>query len=340
MSRLLRYGALCTLICVSGGSASREPESTMSKAARAFLGTLSPSLKGEAVHPFAGELRKDWAFTPRTRIGVDWGDLNGAQREAARELLRASLSEKGIKKEAAIRTLESVLRDLEGPHRDPEAYVFTFFGEPSDEIPWAWRYEGHHISLSFTILRGTVAASTPQFLGSNPAEVRSGPQKGLRAMPDEEDLARSFLLALTAEERKAAMVSDRAPADILTSNQRKASPLDPLGVPFRSLGSQARERLKALVRLHAEAQRQEEQARRLRRIGDKGWDDVRFAWMGGLEKGKGHYYRIQGPTFLIEYDNTQNGANHVHTVWRDFSGDFGEDSLAEHYRTARHHRNR
>lgn len=318
--------------------ASRQEVPNASSAASAFLGALSPALKEKANLEFKEELRTAWAFVPLQRKGVSWKELDEAQRKLGMNLLRSALSDRGIKKVEGVRQMESVLRELEGAHRDPEYYVFTIFGNPADKGAWGWRYEGHHISLNFTYLEGRQISSSPQFFGANPAEVQSGPLKGVRILPEEEDIARELLASLDAEQRASVLAADRAPSDIATSNARKAAIQADAGLAFRSMRANQQALLRRLVEAHAVAHSEPEFKRRLDAIRAAGWDKVKFAWMGSDVKGQGWYYRVQGPTFLIELDNTQNRANHIHAVWRDFKGDFGDDALARHYATAPHHR--
>jgi hypothetical protein len=266
--------------------------------------------------------------------------MSEAQRGLARRLLEAFLSAKGMQRVDNIVVLEGVLRELEGAHRDPDYYVFTIFGEPGPKGAWGWRYEGHHVSLNFTLHDGKLVSSTPQFFGVNPAEVASGAHKGLRTLAQEEDLAWSFMSSLSETQRAKAVLSERAPADILTSNLRKASLRPEKGLHYSDLTDSQRSALKQLVVTFAESQSVAEADRRLRAIERAGWESVSLCWMGGVAKGQGHYYRIQGETFLIELDNTQDRANHVHTVWRDVKSDFGGDPLEAHYRTAPHHSHR
>jgi hypothetical protein len=310
----------------------------MLEAARTFLATLDPAQNSKAVLPFNSEERFHWFYTPVSRKGIPLKELKASQREAALALLRAGLSEKGYTKAETIRKLEGVLRELEGSSgRDPDLYYFTFFGEPAANGAWGWRYEGHHCSQNWTILNGQSIGNSPQFFGANPAEVREGPMKGTRVLSAEEDLARSLVKSLSAEQRAEAVLSATAPGDILTSNQRKAAIQEDRGITYGKLGKDQQGTLLALVEEYLGAQPRAQARQRLDKIREAGFELITFAWMGGLEKGQGHYYRVQGKTFLIEYDNTQNGANHIHCVWRDFNGDWGQDILAEHYRNSPHH---
>jgi hypothetical protein len=310
---------------------------TLHAAARNFLDVLSPALREKTRFPFDADERRDWHYVPRERRGVSLREMDDGQRRAALALLAAALSRAGFRKVEAIRALETVLREVEndtaGAVRNPDRYFFTVFGEPGEKGVWGLRYEGHHVSLNWTIIDGRVASSSPQFLGANPATVRrDGPQQGARALAAEEDLGRRLVRSLTPEQRVKAVTTPDAPADILTAARRKTDPLTDEGIPYRDLNLEQRALLMDLIRVHAAVQADTVASDRLERLRKAGLDGVRFAWRGGLEPGQGHYYRIQGPAFLVEYDNTQNGANHIHAVWRDFSGDFGDDVLAEHYR--------
>jgi len=315
------------------------PVDAMTSAAVAFLRTLDDAGQAQARLAFDAEERFNWHFTPRPRAGVPFKQMSAAQRTAAVALIKAGLSEKGYTKAEAIRALEPVLAEIEKDpvRRDPELYYVTIFGEPAKGGTWGWRYEGHHVSLNWTIVRGTSIASTPQFFGSNPAEVRSGPKKGTRVLAAEEDLARALLESLTPAQRTAAVISTSAPDDILTSNHRKAAIQEDKGVAYADLTTEQRGMLLALIDEYAAAQPKALASGRLERLRKAGLDTVKFAWMGALERGARNYYRVQGPTFLIEYDNTQNDANHIHAVWRDFTSDWGADLLEQHYRNSAHH---
>lgn len=316
----------------------KAPESKMQHAAKEFLSALGPDLAKKAQYPFNSEERLNWYYVPIARKGVPFKEMSEAARQAGMELLKLGLSQKGIERTETIRKLENVLRDIEqgkGPLRDPDNYFFTFFGEPTDKA-WGWRYEGHHCSLNFTVIDGNTIASTPQFFGANPAEVREGPMKGTRVLAAEEDLGRAVMKALSDGQKKQAVLTGDAPADILTNNQRKAAIQEDSGIAYKSLSHEQQGMLLALIQQHASLQAPSTAKKRIDSLRKAGLDNVKFAWMGGLERGDKHYYRIQGSTFLIEYDNTQNNANHVHVVWRDFKGDWGADLLEMHYKAAAH----
>lgn len=324
-------------ILMAAGLMTAPPAPALAEAANAFLEALSDTQRDQAVFDFDAEERWNWHFVPRARAGVSFGDLEAAQHPLAFDLLKAGLSEYGFETVETIRDLEHVLREIEGPratHRNPDDFYFTIFGTPSANGAWALRYEGHHISLHWTIVGGKAIASTPQFLGANPAEVKSGPRKGARALGVLEDLGRAFVTALPASQKDTAIIAGTAPRDILTRADREAEMQADEGIAYGALSDEQQEALVGLIEAHARYQHPAIAAQRLARIKRAGLDEVKFAWMGGLETGQGHYYRIQGKTFIIEYDNIQNNANHIHTVWRDFHGDFGRDLLQEHY--ARH----
>ena len=327
------------VVAIAFPSSAESPASAMASAAQAFLATLDGSQRAKAQLAFDAEERFNWHFTPVPRAGLPLKQMTAAQRDAAFALLHVGLSEKGYSKAEAIRALEPILAEIEqNPvRRDPELYFVTIFGDPTAEGTWGWRYEGHHISQNWTIVKGQSIASSPQFFGSNPAEVRTGPKKGLRVLGAEEDLARGLLQSLTDAQRAKAVVSPDAPDDILTSNARKAGIQADLGIAHAELSSEQRGLLLALIDEYASAQPKALAEARLTRIRSAGLGTVKFAWMGGLSRGQRHYYRVQGPTFLIEYDNTQNDANHIHAVWRDFNGDWGTDLLAEHLKNSPHH---
>lgn len=306
-------------------------------AANTFLTKLKPEQRTRAVYPFDSDERMNWHFVPKSRNGIRLDQLDDEQKKAGLELLRESLSASGFKKAETIRQLELVLQEMEGDKeartRNPGFYYLTIFGTPAEKGVWGWRYEGHHISLNWTIINGVMVASSPQFLGSNPAEVRiEGAMKGTRVLKAEEEMGRDLLRSLSEEQKKVAITDENAPSDILTGATRVAAIQADSGIAYKDLKKEQQKLLLALISDHAGTMPDNVAKNRLDRIQKAGLDAVKFAWLGSQEPGKGHYYRIQGPTFLIEYDNTQNNANHIHAVWRDFNGDFGRDALAEHYR--------
>lgn len=312
----------------------------LSDAAKAYLNSLTPEQRAKTVYPFDDAERLNWRFIPvEDRKGVALREMTSAQKHLAEALLSAAMSNQGIIKAHTIMSLDQVLKEREAKQakqqfeRDPEKYYVTIFGEPSEKGTWGFRFEGHHVATNFTIVNGKIASS-PNFFGANPAEVREGPRTGLRALKREEDIARDFMNALTDEQKKTAIANPAAPRDITTSNVRKVAIQGaPQGIQYSQLTAAQKEILDALVAEYATnfppviADFRMDQYR-------KNQGQLHFAWMGGIKPGDGHYYLLRTPAFLIEYDNTQDNNNHIHSVWRDFNGDFGEDLLGGHYTVA------
>lgn len=316
----------------------RQDGAALTQAGQAFLAGLTKEQRVAATASLDDSVRTEWNFVPQQYPGVMMGDLSEASREQALTLLRCVLSERGLGKVQSIIALEDVLRDLEtkngqkADHRDPRRYWLQFFGEPSPAAAWAFRLQGHHVSLHFAIERGRVLGATPLFLGSNPHQIPSGSRAGERILGREEDLARGLLALLEPDQRAAAITAPVAPPDIVLGPARTAAQAgEPQGIAYADLTALQREMLLRLVEEFVRNERPEVADEDLRRMRERGLDSVHFAWAGGTGHGQGHYYRIQGPTFVIEYDNTQNQANHVHTVYRDLQRDFGGDALRAHY---------
>jgi len=315
----------------------------MTAAAKAFLGTLKPEQMAKAHYAdIKADARQAWHFIPTEMVsfgrkGLPMTEMSEPQRKLALALLKSAMSEPGYAKATGIMGLEGVLRQLEKAgkvDRNPIFYFVSIYGTPDAKGTWAWRFEGHHLSLSFTIVDGKDVAAFPTFMGTNPAEVREGPKKGLRVLGVEEDLGRELVKSLSAELRSTAIFNKVAPKDVISGADRVAKRLTPPGVVYSQLNGAQQTLLKKLVAEYANRVRPDVAKTDLAKIDKAGWDKVAFAWAGGMERGDGHYYRVQGATFLLEYDNTQNGANHVHAVWRDFTNDFGEDLLKRHYEQA------
>ncbi len=320
--------------------ASPRSASSMATAANAWLGSLSAEQRSKASFAFEGDERLRWHFIPTymfPRNGLTIKEMNPQQRDLAQALLKSGLSQKGYTAATSIMQLETILRAIEkNDRRDPEGYFFSVFGTPSANGAWGWRVEGHHISLRFTVVKGMAVASSPAFLGTNPAEVRDGEKKGLRILAAHEDAARGLLESLTPSQRTTAIINTTAPGDILTMNKNDITPLESTGVTSAALTPKQRELLMQLIDSYTSIMEADIASERRAALEKAGLDKIVFAWAGETERGKKHYYRIQGPTFLVEYDNTQNDGNHVHSVWRDFNGDFGRDILREHLKTLAH----
>ncbi|WP_321475197.1 DUF3500 domain-containing protein [uncultured Paludibaculum sp.] len=317
----------------------------MVSTARNFLASLTPEQRAAVVFPFEDDERFFWHYIPsadipkryeRPRKGLTLSEMSPHQKALASALLSAGLSQQGFIKTTTIMSLEDILRIMEkdtAGRRNPERYHFSIFGEPSATGTWAYRIEGHHVSLHFTVVKGK-ATGNPTFLGSNPGEVKEGPRAGLRVLGAEEDKGRALMTALSPDQRKVALVAEKAYADILTERSRKAALTgQPSGLIESKMTADQRKLLATLIDEYIENLPGELAEQRRQRVKEAG-QTVYFAWAGEVEKGRPHYYRVQSPTFLIEYDNTQNNANHIHSVWRDFEDDFGVDLLKEHYASA------
>ncbi len=289
------------------------------------------------VRRFDDRDRVDWHYTPRSRNGVALKELDARGRDAVHALLKDALSAVGYRKVTNIIELELVLREMEafGLMRDPERYHLTIYGTPSKTDAWAWRFEGHHLSLSFTLAGDHVAVDTPSFFGANPANVPRGPQAGLRVLAAEEDEARVLLNSLSDAQRREAVFENRTFGDIVTTNADKVDPLNPVGIAASQLSEAQRAQLVKLIEVYARTFEPGLAEARMARVREGGVEKLRFGWAGSTEKSRQHYYRVQGPLFLIEYDASQDGGNHIHTVWRDFNGDFGRDLLRQHYESAK-----
>jgi len=342
---IFRFGLiLCAVVLLTAAYERLQSSSVMTNAAKAYLSSLTPEQKARGTFAFASDERLNWHFVPpevftynpKERKGVALREMTSEQKHLAEALLSAGLSQQGIIKAHTIMSLDQVLKEMEkgkGPERDPEKYYVSIFGEPAEQGTWGYRFEGHHISLNFTIVNGRVASS-PNFFGANPAEVRQGPRAGLRALGREEDLGRKLIKSLNPSQLAIAIVDKTAYKDIITFDSRKAALNGaPNGLPFSKMTAPQRELLADLVTEYASNLPEQVAAARMDQF-RKTQANLFFAWSGGIEVGDPHYYRVQTPAFLIEYDDTQNDANHIHSVWRDFEGDFGVDLLAQHYRAS------
>lgn len=299
-----------------------------------FLASLTEMQRNSSTYQFDDEERLNWHFIPRDRNGIPLKSMNGNQLQSARVLLQTFFSAKGFQKSENVRGLESVLAEIEVNgrfDRDPDLYFITVFGNPSLDRDWALRYEGHHQAFNWTFIGGQGIASSPQFFGSNPAEVRSGPKQGTRVLATEEDLARQLVSSLDASQLRQAILNTQVPSDIYTAAEKEVTALEHQGIAFSDLNSQQKRNLILLIEELTSTQPTVIAEARMATIRDEGMDNIKFAWIGSTERGDPHYYRVQGPGFLIEYDNTQNNANHIHLVWRDFTGDFGRDLIRMHY---------
>jgi hypothetical protein len=310
----------------------------MAGAATAWLDSLDPAQRTLASKPFDDAARTDWHFVPKpTRKGVQLRDMTEPQQAAALALLRSVLSQIGYDKSVAIMELDEILRILEGSRakniRDPKRYFFTIFGTPSDDGPWAISFEGHHLSLNFTVRDGRIVDSTPQFMGANPAVVKKQlpnlPVAGYRVLESEESVAFELVNSLDEGQRAKAVISPEPPKEIRGAGEPQPTGEPAVGIGFGDLSLAQQAVLKRLVDVYCDAMPEEVVVERLQVLeaAEGGWAAVKFAWAGSLKPGVGHYYRVEGPTFAIELCNVQpdaegNPANHIHCMWRDRTGDF------------------
>ncbi|HCN28828.1 MAG TPA: hypothetical protein DIT64_08670 [Verrucomicrobiales bacterium] len=337
---------LSTLVLLSPFAApahrlgAHEAGAQMAQVAAVFLASLSPEQKTRATFAFEDAERVNWHFIPRERNGLPMKDMTPQQRLLAHALMNTGLGFRGSAKAATIMSLEEVLYQIEGAdeskraavreRRDPEKYFVSIFGTPDVKGAWGWRIEGHHLSLNFTIKDGRLLRATPAFMGSNPGELRQGPLTGLRVLGREEDLGRELVKSLTGEQFQKAVVADVAPKEMLTAAEQRVDPLKPDGLSAAEMTDAQKAKLNEIIQEYLGRVRPE--------IAQETWDEIGkngpvfFGWAGGRERGEPHYYRVQGATFLIEYDNVQGEANHPHSVFRSFDGDFGRDLLGEHHR--------
>ena len=307
----------------------------MSAAARRFLATLSEKERDVAAFPFDDPERTRWTYVPRDRAGMPLRAMSAEQRAAAFGVMATGLSERGSRLAQGIIELEGILGELEGfpwgPRRDPGLYFLTLFAGPAGTIPWGWRFEGHHLSVNVTELGPHGRIVAPLFMGANPARVPGGPRSGFRLLAAEEDLAFELLRMLEPPQRARATIAAQTPGDIVTGSDPKVGSIAFAGLPAAEMTSDQQRQLRRLLEAYSGRMADSSARRQWQRIEDAGFERLHFAWAGSHEPRRPHYYRIHGPTLLVEYDNSQGGANHIHTVWRDLENDFGGDLLRRHY---------
>ena len=317
--------------------------SEMANAAHLFLQTLSEKQKSKIQFGFNEEERYNWNYVPRSRKGLTLNEMTGQQIKEAFALLRTALSDTGFNKTNSIIQLENVLRQVENrssgdTYRDQGNYSFSIFGNPATDAIWGWRLEGHHVAFNFSSEDNRLVSGTPGFLGSNPAVLLSGSEKGKYILKDEAELGFALLHSLNKEQTNKAIISNEAPGEILTAASRHAMINDPKGILYNELESSQQKIFLQLLSIYIHRYTRSFALVMMKEIEEAGLNNLRFAWAGDQQPGIGHphYYRIQGPTIIIEYDNVQNNANHIHTVIRDLKYDFGGDELLKHYKNDQH----
>ena len=305
-----------------------------------FIGSLSAPQKAKIVHEFNAADRDDWHFLPWSsyeRQGLPLKELRAEQKELVDKLLQSSLSATGYKQTTEIISLENVLAASSGDpvYRDPERYYVSIYGDPTQEDVWMWTFEGHHVSLHFTTV-GNQVSYTPRFFGSNPGRIMEGDRKGFSPLVHEEDMGLQLINMLSNSQKQIAIFNEKAYNDIVSFNKTVAEKPSNEGILVNNLDAVQKKLLMDIIYEYASTIPAEQAMARISTIRKEELDELRFAWAGATELGKAHYYRIQGKTFMIEFDNSQNNANHIHSVWRDFDGDFGRDLLKEHYNNHKH----
>lgn len=351
MRRAASLRAFLLVCCLVLGAAAYQlsTEDLMVSTANAWLASLNANQLTSAQFKLDNPDYETWHFVPDNnfitsrgyrRNGLTYKEMDAEQRSLADALLAASLSRAGFVAVKTIMSLEEVLRIQENDtvgRRDVDLYHFSIFGKPAIEGDWAWRLEGHHVSLHFLMRNGKLASTSPTFLGANPHEVREGPRKGVRPLGVREDTARKLMKSLDAGLQKQAVVSEEAYRDILTAADTRAKfDGQPQGISASQLSEEQYSMLLAAADQYTVSLPSEQAESRRAKIRSTPRDQLFFAWAGSIEPGGGDYYRIQSADFLIEYDNTQNRNNHSHSVWREFEGDFGRDILAAHYKLDSH----
>ena len=309
----------------------------MAAAARSFLDSLTEPQKAKATFEYMDGERMYWYYPPINRHGLALRDMDQNQRGLAMALLETGLTPRSFEQAKQIIEHEDVLGPLEKEMgmvtfvRDTELYYFTVFGEPGPDGLWGWRTEGHHVSLHFSVWGDNIISVTPFFFGANPAEVRKGPKTGLRILGDREDIAFQLMDSLDQAQLGRAVIYDEAPLDILTYNSTKVSfPFRPQGLPAADMTGSQKETLLSLIAEYVGQVRTDLAEQKLAAIKERGLDHFHLAWAGPVSKSDAHYYRIHGGDFVVEFDNRQDGANHIHSVWRDIENDFAADVLREH----------
>ncbi len=328
--RLIYATLACTLLSFTCVAEEVTLVSGLIEKVRALREALGPAQSGSLQFEFDDKARTVWSFFPGEHPGIALADCSEAQKAAMLDCVRLALSASGFAKTELVRSLDDVLAQDNPTNYSSGNYFLSIWGEPGEKGPWSMRWEGHHLSLNWLIKDGRIMSSTPQFLGSNPAKVLEGPLKDTRVQAQEEDLARALLQSFDERQRTQAVAGPDAIADVLTHMKSDAEPLEEVGLPYTELNEAQQAMLRELIEVYIQLQAAPIAEQRANALTEEALAQVRFAWFGGTEIGDKHYYRIHGSGWVIEYANTQNNANHIHTTWRDFSNDFGRDILREH----------
>ncbi len=312
--------------------------------ALALINSLSDVQKKIALFSFDEMNRYDWHYVPPTmvsRIGFCVKDMDNIQKQHLDRMLQNFLSKEGYTRTKTIMDFEKLLKEMqpENINRIPENYFVSIYGSPGKDSLWGWKFTGHHLTLNFTVLKDKIAFA-PFFFGIYPSEVKEGPKKGLRVLKEEEDLGFELVNSLSNSQKQKAIFQLKAFTDIVTTNSAQVAPLKPVGILAMEMTISQKAILNKLLVAYLLSMPPAIAQTRMKKITAEDMNSIRFGWAGGTKPGIAHYFRVQGKTFLIEFDNTQNNASHIHTVWRDFNGDFGQDLMKEHYSNSKHHQHK
>ena len=331
-----RIFLLLTTVFILGSALPQSPR--MDVSAKHFLNSLNEKQRQKTIYTLDNEERFNWHYFPKSdRKGISLNELTNDQKDKAFGLLKSCLSNSGYTKTMEIISLENVLKVLENrsddEYRNSGKYYIIIFGDPHPANSWGWRFEGHHISFSFSAMNNTLISGTPGFLGANPAIVPSGPQKGKQPLREETEAAFALLNSLSSEQKQTAISKSGPPGDILTFVSRKANIESNEGISYAALTTSQQALFMKLVNIYIHRYTRLFADDMIEDLNVAGLNNLRFLWAGAQSgNGQGYYYRVQGPTIIIEFDNTQGNANHIHSVVRDLKNDFGGDALMEHYR--------
>ncbi len=325
-----------TVICAMGAFLVAQTQQTpktgigMAEAAKSFLSSITAEQRQEATFKYDDPERLNWHFIPRPRKGLPLKALEGEPLHAATKLIRSGLSEAGYDQTLNVMSLEEILyliepgeRAARRERRDPTKYYISIFGTPSDTGLWGWRVEGHHLSLNFSVKDGNVISSTPEFFGANPGTIDAGKGRQIRVLGPEEDIARQILKLCTPEQQKQCWISKEAPGEVPGPNIPQPVVGEPVGLFVSKMSDDQKKLVQELLGEYLKNLPADVEEARRKTLNDAGIEKIAFAWYGEPDLNQPHHYRVQGPTFVIEYNNTQNNANHVHSMWRNLAGDFG-----------------
>ncbi len=333
---ILRAIGLTTMLMIPGQTRAQLQEA-MVQHAQDLIDSLTDAQRPKLLYPFDADERQDWHYFPRRRPGLSLGQMTSAQQQRVWALLETGLSEQGVEKTRDVVRTEAILGELTGrrQYRDPTNYAIVFFGSTVSGQPWSWRFEGHHLSLSFTVVPNHGIAVTPAFMGANPATVPdSHEHAGFKALGPEEANGFRLLHSLFDDQRATALIASESFGDILSGPGREGRLQQRVGLALGDMTAAQRQQALTLIEAYVKNVHPELVKRELDSLMSAGIDTIHFAWAGSQHPGRPHYYRLHGPKLVIEYDNTQNGANHIHAVWHAPTNHLGQDLLRAHYETS------